>query len=46
MMSMLKSDLFQRFSGGFLLGALAIVIAQPDGTWPVVDALRQAAGIA
>lgn len=46
MLSMLKSDLFQRFAGGFFVGAIAIVIAQPEGAWPLLDALRAATGIA
>lgn len=46
MMSMLKSDLFQRFAGGFAVGAIAIIIAQPAGAWPLLDTLKAVAGIA
>lgn len=46
MIQVLKSDLFQRFAGGFVVGAIAIMIAQPEGAWPFLDAIKVAAGIA
>ena len=46
MMTMFKSELFQRFAGGFVLGAIMVVVAQPAGAWPVLDALKSVAGIA
>ncbi|WOK35340.1 hypothetical protein [Sphingomonas sp. C3-2] len=46
MAALLKSDLFQRFAGGFGIGALVMLLAQPDIVNPVVDALKAAAGIA
>ena len=47
MASLLKSDLFRRFSGGFLAGALVILLTQPpEGAAMAVQALKAAAGIA
>lgn len=46
-MTMLKSDLFRRFMGGFAVGAVAILIAQPpEGAALAVQALKAAAGLA
>lgn len=46
MVSMLRSDLFQRIAGGFVAGAIIIVLVQPEGAVPFVDALKAVAGIA
>ncbi len=43
MVAMLKSDLFQRFAGGFVVGAVAIVAVQPEA---FLAAIKAAAGIA
>lgn len=46
MISMLKSDLFQRFAGGFALGAVVVVACQPEGALSFLDAIKAVAGIA
>lgn len=46
MATMLKSDLFQRFAGGFGLGAIVMLFAQPEILLPWVDAIKTAAGLA
>ncbi|WP_182911853.1 hypothetical protein [Sphingomonas cavernae] len=46
MITMLKSELFQRFAGGFVVGAIAIVAVQPADAWPFLEAIKAAAGIA
>lgn len=47
MATLLKSDLARRFAGGFLAGAIAILLAQPpEGAIVAIEALKSAAGIA
>lgn len=46
MATMLKSDLFQRFVGGFGLGAIVMLLAQPETVLPLVDVIKTAAGFA
>jgi hypothetical protein len=45
MMALLKSDLARRFTGGFLVGALAILLVQPPETaMAAVETLKAVIG--
>jgi len=46
MVSLIKSDLFRRFAGGFALGAVAMIAFQsPENASALVMALKGAAGL-
>jgi len=46
MASMIKSDLFRRFIGGFALGAVAMIALQsPENASHLVTTLQGAAGL-
>ena len=46
MMSLIKSDLFHRFAGGFALGAVAMLAFQsPENASDLVMAIKGATGL-
>ena len=46
MLSLIKSDLFHRFAGGFALGAVAMIALQsPENASQLVMAIKGAAGL-
>ena len=46
MVSLVKSDLFRRFAGGFAVGAIAMLMFQsPENTEHLLAALKSATGL-